>query len=327
MESDRINREIRRAHARNGRHRYAVGDEAERLYEATKSNDPLPQIAPALLNSADIAQYVKNTGMIDPFHAEDLKPASYEIQIRGDWLFWDADGTPREGTLSSTEDELCVPRNSIAFVILEPMLRIPDYIALRFNLKIRHVYKGLLLGTGPLVDPGFVGRLSLPLHNLTTNDYVFRGGDGLIWMEFTKVSPNRRWSPAAPQQFWRGFSYVPFDPEKTRLQAIRGYLDKAVGSRPVRSSIPDETRKAQAVAKQAQRWAGVGFAAIAAFLLGLTTLAYSAWGAYQTSVDVTGREAQRAVDVMERALERQEERMEVLEERLRDVETRPTQRP
>ncbi len=28
------------------------------------------------------------------------------------------------------------------------------------------VYKGLLLGTGPIVDPGFVGKLYIPLHKL-----------------------------------------------------------------------------------------------------------------------------------------------------------------
>ena len=54
--------------------------------------------------------------------------------------------------------------NSIAFVALEPCFRIPEYMALRFNLKIKHIYKGLLLGTGPLVDPGFSGKLFIPLH-------------------------------------------------------------------------------------------------------------------------------------------------------------------
>src|SRR5256885_14069412 len=73
------------------------------------------------------------------------------------------------------------------------MFRFPDYIAARFNLKIPNVYRGLLLGTGPLVDPGWSGRLSFPLHNLTTNDYEFPGGEEIIWMEFTKLSENDRW--------------------------------------------------------------------------------------------------------------------------------------
>jgi deoxycytidine triphosphate deaminase len=87
-------------------------------------------------------------------------------------------------------------RNSIAFVQVEPVFRIPDYIALRFNLKILHVHRGILLGTGPLVDPGFVGNLYIPLHNLTDSDYTFKGGEGLIWMEFTKVS----WPPPGSRE-------------------------------------------------------------------------------------------------------------------------------
>ena len=47
------------------------------------------------------------------------------------------------------------PENSITFVQIESKIRLPNYIALRFNLRIQHVHRGLLLGTGPLVDPGF----------------------------------------------------------------------------------------------------------------------------------------------------------------------------
>ena len=50
------------------------------------------------------------------------------------------------------------------------------------------MHRGLLLGTGPLVDPGFHGRLLIPLHNLTSDEYTIRGDEGLIWMEFTKTS-------------------------------------------------------------------------------------------------------------------------------------------
>ena len=83
--------------------------------------------------------------------------------------------------------------DSIAFVTMQPYFRIPIYLALRFNLKITHIYKGLLLGTGPLVDPGFCGKLSIPLHNLTSNTYRFFKGDELITIEFTKMSRNEIW--------------------------------------------------------------------------------------------------------------------------------------
>ena len=49
--------------------------EAIERYEKNKGKDCFPGIAPALLNSADIKAYIKNTGMIFPFHSVDLQSA------------------------------------------------------------------------------------------------------------------------------------------------------------------------------------------------------------------------------------------------------------
>ena len=86
-------------------------------------------------------------------------------------------------------------KNSISYLWMRERLRLPEYVAARFNLRISDVHKGILLGTGPLIDPGFGGRILVPLHNLTNTDYVLRGGNGIIWIEFTKVSKNRYWLP------------------------------------------------------------------------------------------------------------------------------------
>ena len=61
-----------------------------------------------------------------------------------------------------------LPPNTISFIQIEPKIRLPDYIAIRFNLRITHVHRGLLLGTGPLIDPGFSGIPLIPLHDLTS---------------------------------------------------------------------------------------------------------------------------------------------------------------
>jgi hypothetical protein len=83
-----------------------------------------------------------------------------------------------------------LPANPITFVQVEPEFRLPNYIALRFNLRITHVHRGLLLGTGPLVDPGFRGKLLIPMHNLTASDYELATKEALIWIEFTKTTYN-----------------------------------------------------------------------------------------------------------------------------------------
>ena len=150
---------------------FAVSDEeAEARFEATRGADPFPDIQPALLNTADLLDYVAATGMIHPFEipaeeSEMLKPASCGIRLAGDVVYWDTEKVAEQKVKRTLEpgEDLTLKRNSIVYVTLEPMLRLPDYIAARFNLTIRDIYRGILVGTGPLVDPGFTGRLSLPL--------------------------------------------------------------------------------------------------------------------------------------------------------------------
>jgi len=223
--------------------------------------DPFPNIAPSLLNSADILDYARITGMIFPFYPrpELMKPASYKIAIGGEYVYWDEFDQRQADTIEQGK-ELVLRANSIAFVALEPTIRLPLYIAVRFNLRVAHVYKGLLLGTGPLVDPGFEGHLSIPLHNLTTNDYRFRGGEGLIWAEFTKVNlaPGLRVAESPPERSGRLFGlgeakeYKPY-------RSVQDYLTKADPQRSIRSSVPDiveQAKSASAAAASASQAAG-----------------------------------------------------------------------
>ena len=182
---------------------------AEQKYEKFLSNDPFTSIMPALLNGADVINYVNATGMLDPFYSDQMNGVTYEVKLLGKVKYWYYDkngevrqkeiyvGDPQErypdrGKLE-IKSELILEENSITYVTLEPMFRLPRYIVARFNLKVGYVYKGLLLGTGPIIDPGFVGKLSIPLHNLTNNKVKLIAGEPLVAMEFTKISPNKAW--------------------------------------------------------------------------------------------------------------------------------------
>ena len=114
---------------------------------------------------------------------------------------------------------------------------------MRFNLHIRHVHRGLLLGTGPLVDPGYWGKLCIPLHNLTDKDYPIPKDEGLIWMEFTKISssPTQGEYPGS-RGFWGMRQFI--------TRAASQYGNVAV---PVRSSIPVAIKEAQGSVKSAEK--------------------------------------------------------------------------
>ncbi len=50
------------------------------------------------------------------------------------------------------------------------------------------VYDGVLLGTGPQVDPGFSGALSCPLYNLTNMDLTIKRGQDFATIDFEKTT-------------------------------------------------------------------------------------------------------------------------------------------
>lgn len=211
-------------------------EEAEEKFNNFSKVDPYPEIEPSLLNSADIFDYVVKTGMIFPFDESCLKPASYGIKMQGEYIYWENIDKPAiEGRLENIVETdidgdkvFTLKRDSIAFVGLEPEFKFPDYIAARFNLKIKHIYQGLLLGTGPLVDPGFQGKIYVPLHNLTNNDYKIKINKPLIWMEFTKLSSNNNWNNSYSKNQERIGQYVAFDLEKLKVKRnLKAYLADA----------------------------------------------------------------------------------------------------
>jgi deoxycytidine triphosphate deaminase len=254
-------------------------DEAKSRAEFFKKVDPFPGLPAALLSSEHVSDYVRVTGLLHPFYPTDdrLKPASYEARAQR-FVRWDDDGRKiiTDVKIGETYE---LPENSIVFVQIESKIRLPDYIALRFNLRIKHVHRGLLLGTGPLVDPGFGGDLLIPLHNLTSKKYLIKVDEGIIWIEFTKTSHNEEKWPSDRGKFF------PIQGHKTDVP-FSTYFERANQNNPIQSSIPSAVkdarelaRSADASAKKAVRtnrlYASIGILAIAGLMIGLANLAVS----------------------------------------------------
>jgi deoxycytidine triphosphate deaminase/uncharacterized protein YoxC len=197
--------------------------------------DPFLSVPCGLLSSAEIHDYVRLTGMLWPFSIECLKSASYEAHIGGECIWWDDAGEKHTKEVIRGA-HFVLRANSITFVQVEPTFRLPNYIAVRFNLRITHVHRGLLLGTGPLVDPGFAGKLLIPLHNLTSSDYELDTTEALIWIEFTKTTygfkPNEIEATWKREEIFKGF------PDNKKYMTPDQYLRKANGNHPIQSSIP-----------------------------------------------------------------------------------------
>lgn len=230
-------------------------DQGKELAEAWDNRPSKLNIPNTLLTSQHIIEVVKKTGVVSPFFFSEglrkdrLKKAAYEGRIGSKAYIYRDKNCPEKVFDSSTDEFLTVPRNSIVFVESDLDFRIPDFIALRFNLQIQHVHRGLLLGTGPLIDPGFWGKLCIPLHNLTDEDYEIPRNEGLIWIEFTKTTlASGKTDKARPPQSGAA------EPRKEHWE-IEKFLHKAAeqykGHKvPIKSSLPTMFEAANASVKK-----------------------------------------------------------------------------
>ncbi|HEY9091898.1 hypothetical protein [Parasphingorhabdus sp.] len=234
-------------------------------------------IANSLLCAEDIVKVVMETGLIAPFFVgggrnSRIKSAAYEGRIGDKAYIYNEQNELERIFDREVNDYLKVPRNQIVFVECDLEFRLPQFIALRFNLQIQHVHRGLLLGTGPLIDPGFWGKLCIPLHNLTDEDYFIPKDNGLIWLEFTKTtsSPAGIEHPVGRPPLGGGFMD---DIEDFLHKASRQFGVKGV---PIRSALPTMFNKSEKAAAKAERSAtsmrNIGFVAGGAAIIGLIGL-------------------------------------------------------
>lgn len=235
--------------------------EAEK-YAMYKSTDPFPWIGEALLNSADLLKYLLAVGIVEPFDERKLKGVTYQCTFSGEAHYFDSDTKKMEEINLSDDGELVLRQNSITYLKIAEKFHVPEYMVLRFNLSVSNAYKGLLLGTGPIIDPGFNGNLFIPLHNLTGNEYVIKKGASLIRVEFTKLSRHPVWNNREAEVFpsvdpitketppYTSFATsiedALLDPDKKRFYTKGDVIS-------VRSSIPDVIKKSADKAEEAQK--------------------------------------------------------------------------
>lgn len=270
------------------------------------SRDPFPEIAPSLLNSADILRYASEGCLVHPFSRDPElhNPATYTMSFLGTLHSWTQEGTTRYPKATPIEEGQPVElaANSISYLETKEVFRLPQYIAARFNLHILHVHRGILLGTGPVVHPGFVGPLLVPLHNLTANTYRVIGGDKLLWVEFTKLTRHAYWcrprdepdnEPAdlmvsrhrnlhldAPKYFEKAGVL-----SQGVISAFKGALaDSTAQTKDAHRAATDAAHNADAAALKAQQLTSWGGIAIA---IGVGALLLAAWQLWQANSEMS----------------------------------------
>ena len=136
-----------------------------------------------VLLSNRIESYVHSHSMIQPFRKANLEPAGYQMRV-GERYFR---GLQRE----QLQDDSTLEIKPYEVVVMETVehLRIPRFMIARWNIKVKLAYKGLLWVGAAQVDPGYVGKLSCPIYNLSRKPVILKKGDKLALIDFVKTTP------------------------------------------------------------------------------------------------------------------------------------------
>ncbi len=236
--------------------------------------------ASGMLSSPHIAFYVDRYGIIEEYDEKCLGPATYHMRIGGNVLTWEK-GKKVEFTLGKVEDKnknirtkLELRPNSLTFITTIEKFNLPKDIIARFNLKSTWVHEGLLLGTGPIVDPELKANLLIPLHNFSSQDVTLHYGDQIISVEFTKtLNPNDQLNSGQEKKF----KYVA---NKSRIFDFEKYRKRIRGKR-VESSVSskfdeyDETIKEYKNRLRLFSW--IGGITLFSAIIGLGIFYYTTW--------------------------------------------------
>lgn len=125
---------------------------------------------------------------IEPFLAEQIQPASYDLRIGPVAALASSHGkvdVREKGFLEMAPGDF-------AIVVSEETLTLDNRHTGRFSLRNKWAYRGLIANTDPQIGPGFTGRLSVGLTNLTDKSIALSHLDDFLQVEFHRLSESAK---------------------------------------------------------------------------------------------------------------------------------------
>ena len=121
---------------------------------------------------------------ISPFDERQIQPASYDLRVGPE-----AAVSSRRGKVNIKDSGFVeLDAGDFAVLVTEEVITLDNQHSGRFGLRSKWARKGLLATTGPQVDPGFKGRLSVGLTNLTSRKIALSHMDDFLTVEFHRLS-------------------------------------------------------------------------------------------------------------------------------------------
>ncbi|HEV2381205.1 MAG TPA: dCTP deaminase [Terriglobia bacterium] len=127
--------------------------------------------------------------VITPFEDRYLEPASYDLRVGKDAATIPQNGDSVRINLEEKRLLVIAPYAPAVIYAMEH-IELPLNIAGHFGLKSGLSRRGIHASVGPQVDPGFVGKLSVTLFNLTTTPIALDYGETFLSLEFHQLEEN-----------------------------------------------------------------------------------------------------------------------------------------
>jgi dCTP deaminase len=121
---------------------------------------------------------------IENFSERFLQPASYDMRLGGEAFT----STGREMINTKEKGILLIEAGDFAVVTTYEKLKLSRKTAGHIGLRSHYVRKGLVLLTGPQIDPGFEGILVIGVCNLSPRDIIIPYKESFCTVEFYELN-------------------------------------------------------------------------------------------------------------------------------------------
>lgn len=137
-----------------------------------------------ILTDADIrGAYESGSIQIDPFEEASVQPASYDLRVGPEAI---ASSSREIMNVEEAGFVEILPGDFVIVTVLE-RLHVDNLHVGRFGLQSSHARRGLIATTGPQIDPGYRGRLTIGLTNLSTRPYTLTYRQTFLTAEFHRL--------------------------------------------------------------------------------------------------------------------------------------------
>jgi dCTP deaminase len=122
--------------------------------------------------------------VIEPFLDRQVQGASYDLRVGHEGA---TTSSKRVVNIKESGFLVIQPGDFATILVLEELRLSPLYTA-RFGLRSKLARKGLIPAIGPQIDPGYHGRLTVALANLSPKPISLSYGEDFVTAEFHQLS-------------------------------------------------------------------------------------------------------------------------------------------